>query len=35
MKSPRLKFHKGYTYFIKKNFDLAKPLFDAIRQLRK
>jgi TolA-binding protein len=29
-----LKFHKGYTYFIKKNFDLAKPLFDAIRQLR-
>ncbi|HEV3221739.1 MAG TPA: tetratricopeptide repeat protein [Puia sp.] len=28
-----LKFHKGYTYFIKKNFDLAKPLFDAIRQL--
>jgi TolA-binding protein len=30
-----LKFHKGYTYFIKKNFDLAKPLFDAIRQLPK
>jgi TolA-binding protein len=29
-----LKFHKGYTYFIKKNFDLAKPLFDAIRQLK-
>jgi TolA-binding protein len=28
-----LKFHKGYTYFIKKNFDLSKPLFDAIRQL--
>jgi TolA-binding protein len=28
-----LKFHKGYAYFIKKNFDLAKPLFDAIRQL--
>jgi TolA-binding protein len=30
-----LKFHKGYTYFIKKNFELAKPLFDAIRQLPK
>ncbi len=30
-----LKFHKGYAYFIKKNFDLAKPLFDAIRQLSK
>ncbi len=30
-----LKFHKGYTYFVKKNFDLAKPLFDAIRQLPK
>jgi TolA-binding protein len=29
------KFHKGYTYFIKKNLDLAKPLFDAIRQLPK
>ncbi len=28
-----LKFHKGYAYFIRKNFDLAKPLFDAIRQL--
>jgi TolA-binding protein len=30
-----LKFHKGYVYFIRKNFDLAKPLFDAIRQLPK
>jgi TolA-binding protein len=30
-----LKFHKGYAYFIKKNFELAKPLFDAIRQLPK
>jgi len=30
-----LKFHKGYAYFVKKNFDLAKPLFDAIRQLPK
>ena len=30
-----LKFHKGYAYFIKKNFDLAKPLFDAIRQIPK
>ncbi len=29
-----LKFHKGYGYFIKKNFDLAKPLFDVIRQLK-
>ena len=28
-----LKFHKGYVYFVKKNFDLAKPLFDVIRQL--
>jgi TolA-binding protein len=28
-----LKFHKGYAYFIRKNFDQAKPLFDAIRQL--
>jgi TolA-binding protein len=30
-----LKFHKGYSYFVKKNFELAKPLFDAIRQLPK
>ena len=30
-----LKFHKGYAYFIRKNFDQAKPLFDAIRQLPK
>ena len=30
-----LKFHKGYVYFIRKNFDQAKPLFDAIRQLPK
>ena len=30
-----LKFHKGYAYFINKNFDLAKPLFDATRQLPK
>ena len=30
-----LKFHKGYAYFIRKNFDVAKPLFDAIRQLPK
>ncbi len=30
-----LKFHKGYAYFVKKNFDQAKPLFDAIRQLPK
>jgi TolA-binding protein len=29
----QLKFHKGYAYFIRKNFDLARPLFDAIRQL--
>ena len=30
-----LKFHKGYAYFIRKNFEVAKPLFDAIRQLPK
>ena len=30
-----LKFHKGYVYFIRKNFELAKPLFDVIRQLPK
>ena len=27
------KFHQGYAYFIKKDFDRAKPLMDAIRQL--
>jgi TolA-binding protein len=30
-----LKFHEGYAYFTKKNFDLAKSLFDAIRQIPK
>ncbi len=28
------KFHQGYAYFVKKDFERAKPLFDAIRQLR-
>jgi TolA-binding protein len=27
------KFHQGYAYFVKKDFDRAKPLLDAIRQL--
>jgi TolA-binding protein len=27
------KFHQGYAYFVKQDFDRAKPLFDAIRQL--
>src|ERR1700730_16227957 len=30
-----MKFHLGYAYFTLKNFDRAKPLFDAIRQLPK
>jgi len=30
-----MKFHQGYSYFTVKNFDKAKPLFDAIRQLPK
>ena len=30
-----MKFHQGYAYFTVKNFDKAKPLFDAIRQLPK
>jgi len=29
------KFHQGYAYFIKKDFERAKPLLDAIRQLPK
>jgi TolA-binding protein len=29
------KFHQGYAYFVKKDFDHAKPLMDAIRQLPK
>lgn len=29
-----LKFHQGYAYFNAKQFDKAKPLFDAIRQLK-
>ncbi len=28
-----LKFHQGYAYFYKKDYDKAKPLFDAIRQI--
>ncbi|HEY4154479.1 MAG TPA: tetratricopeptide repeat protein [Puia sp.] len=27
------KFHQGYAYFVKKDFDRARPLMDAIRQL--
>jgi len=30
-----LKFHEGYCYFTQQRFDLAKPLFNAIRQLPK
>jgi TolA-binding protein len=30
-----LKFHQGYAYFIRKDFDKAKPLMDAIRQIPK
>lgn len=29
-----MKFHQGYAYFTSKQFDKAKPLFDAIRQLK-
>ena len=29
-----LKFHQGYAYFNAKQFDKAKPLFDAIRQMK-
>lgn len=29
-----MKFHKGYGYFTLQRFDLAKPLLDAIRQLK-
>lgn len=28
-----LKFHQGYCYFIQKDFEKAKPAFDAIRQI--
>ena len=28
-----LKFHEGYCYFTQQRFNLAKPLFNAIRQL--
>lgn len=28
-----MKFHQGYSYFIGQQFDKAKPLFDAIRQI--
>jgi len=28
-----MKFHQGYSYFTLKNFALAKPLFNEIRQL--
>jgi TolA-binding protein len=30
-----MKFHEGYGYFTQKQFDLAVPLFNAIRQLPK
>jgi tetratricopeptide (TPR) repeat protein len=30
-----MKFHQGYAYFTLQNFEKAKPLFDAIRQLPK
>src|SRR5258707_8311953 len=30
-----MKFHQGYCYFTKKQFDQALPLFNAIRQLPK
>jgi len=30
-----LKFHEGYSYFTRNQFDKAKPLLDAIRQLPK
>ncbi|MBS1598661.1 MAG: tetratricopeptide repeat protein [Bacteroidetes bacterium] len=30
-----LKFHQGYAYFTRQEFDKAKPLLDAIRQLPK
>ncbi len=28
-----MKFHQGYAYFTSQQFDKAKPLFDAIRQI--
>jgi len=30
-----MKFHEAYGYFVMQQFDKAKPLFDAIRQLPK
>ncbi len=30
-----MKFHEGYGYFVQNRFNLAKPLFNAIRQLPK
>jgi tetratricopeptide (TPR) repeat protein len=29
-----MKFHLGYGYFIAKQFDKARPMFDAIRQMK-
>jgi TolA-binding protein len=29
-----MKFHLGYAYFTAKQFDKAKPMFDAIRQIK-
>ena len=30
-----LKFHSAYAYFVMKQFDKAKPLFNVVRQLNK
>jgi len=30
-----MKFHLGYSYFTSKQYDKAKPMFDAIRQMAK
>jgi len=30
-----MKFHEGYAYFTQQRFELAKPLFNAVRQLPK
>jgi tetratricopeptide (TPR) repeat protein len=30
-----LKFHSAYSYFVMKQFDKAKPLFNVVRQLNK
>jgi TolA-binding protein len=30
-----MKFHEGYAYFTQQQFELAKPLFNSVRQLSK